>query len=105
MIIEVNGKRIRKQRYRAYKILLLQHIEYELHCIDRQNHCIVNIDLKYGGRIATSIGTHFAFGEEIKRREISFTKLPDKVKKQVVEAITYIEKNGTPMENDESVFS
>ena len=52
-----------------------------------------------------SIGNVWGNGEKIERREVSFNKLPDTVKKQVIEAITYIENNGTPMKNDESVFS
>jgi hypothetical protein len=65
----------------------------------------VQICLNRGGKLAMSIGTHFGNDEKIRRYEISFRKLPDDVKLQVIECITYIEKNGTPMENDESVFS
>jgi len=36
--------------------------------------------------------------------EVSFRKLPDDVKHQVREAVAYIEKKGTPMENDEPIF-
>lgn len=103
MIIEINSKRIRKLKYQTYKIIGKN--RYELRYTDRKKLQIVNISLEYGGKLATTVGDVFGTGEKIERYEISFAKLPDDVKKQVVEAIDYIEKNGTPMENDESVFS
>ncbi len=106
MIVEINGKRKRKLHYQTYKIIGKN--EYELHYHKRgqtPGTMPVKIDLKYGGKLASSIGGVFGSGEKIKRYEISFRQLPDKVKQQVLEAIDYIENNGTPMENDESVFS
>ena len=103
MIIEINGKRIRKVKYQSYKIIG-ENLQ-ELHYTDRKKLQRVNISLEYGGKLATTVGDVFGTGEKIERYEISFAKLTDDVKKQVVKAIDYIEKNGTPMENDESVFS
>ncbi len=106
MIVEINGKRKRKLHFQTHKIIGRK--QYELHYHKRgqtPGTWPVNICLKYGGKLAVSVGDHRGDGGKIMRREISFNKLPDDVKKQVVEAITYMEKNGTPMENDESVFS
>jgi len=106
MIVEINGKRKRKLHFQTHKVIGKN--QYELHYHKRgqtPGTMPVKIELKYGGKLATSIGTHFGSGEKIKRYEISFRKLPDEVKQQVLEAIDHIEKNGTPMENDESVFS
>ena len=103
MIVKINDKRIKKDKYQTYKIKGVN--QYELHYIDRKTLRMVNICLEYGGKLATSIGNIGRNGKKIKRYEVSFNKLPDNIKKQVVTAILYIEENGTPMENDESVFS
>ncbi len=96
MIIETNGKRTRKVKFQTHKII--GENKYELHYTEREKLLQVNIPLNYEGKLATSIGDY-------KRYEISFNKLPDKVKKQVVVAIGHIENNGTPMDNDESIYS
>lgn len=104
MIVEINGKRKRKLDFQTHKILGRK--EYQLHYYKRGSGVYpVNIPLKYRGRLATSIGDVFGSGEKIRRREVSFAKLPDNVKCQVLIAIEHIENKGTPMENDESVFS
>ncbi len=111
MIVEIDGKRVRKAQYQTYKIIGTK--KYELHYTYRKRICqtdywtlqSVNICLGYDGRLATSVGDIFGDGEKIRRYEISFNKLPDNVKKQVVVAIKSIEENGTPIENNESVFS
>jgi hypothetical protein len=106
MIVEINGKRKRKLHFQTHKVIGKD--QYELHYHKRgqtPGTMPVKICLNRGGKLAMSIGTHFGSGEKIKRYEISFRRLPDKVKEQVKEAIDYIEKNGTPMENDESIFS
>jgi len=100
MIVEINGQRKRKLKYQTYKIIGRN--QYELHYTDRENY--QQVQIRCGGKLATSIATHFGTGEKIERREISFAKLPDNVKQQVLKAISYIEEHGTPMENDESVF-
>lgn len=105
MIVEIDGKRKRKLHYQTYKIIGRN--EYELHYHKRgqmPGTRPVSICLEYGGKLAMSIGDVFGSGEKIRRREVSFRKLPDNIKLQVLTAIDYIEKNGTPMENDESVF-
>lgn len=105
MIVEINGKRKRKLYFQTHKIIGKN--QYELHYYKRgqtPGTRPVNICLNRGGKLAMSIGDVFGSGEKIKRREVSFRKLPNEVKQQVLEAIDYIEKNGTPMENDESVF-
>ncbi len=90
--------RKRKQNFQTYKIKGEK--VYELHLLSnfegyRQWY---NISLKYGGKLATSIGDGY------ERYEISFRKLPDNIKEQVRIAIKYIEDNGTPMENDELIY-
>ncbi len=95
MIIEIKGKRTRKEKFQTHKIIGKN--EYELRYTDRTKLQEVNICLKWGGKLATGIGDR-------ERREISFNKLPVDVKQQVITAIQYVENNGTPMENDESVF-
>lgn len=107
MIVEIDGKRKRKLYYQTYKILGRNDYELIYHKRNKGGLlCMpVSIVLKYGGKLAMSVGSHFGSGEKIKRREVSFRKLPDNVKQQVLTAIDYIEKNGTPMENDESIYS
>jgi len=102
MIVEMK-KRIRKPKFQTYKIIGKK--KYELHYTDREKLEKVNILLGCEGKLATNIGNVFGDGTPIKRREVSFNKLPDTVKKQVVKCIEHIEKCGTPMENDKSVFS
>jgi len=102
MIVEINGKRKRKRGFQTFKIK--GEDRYELRMYPK-GQMPVNIVLKYGGKLAMSIGTHFGSGEKIERYEVSYNKLPEAVKQQVVEAIQHIEANGSPMENDESVFS
>jgi len=106
MIIEINGKRTRRIDFQTYKIIGMD--KYELHYYKKGQKPIVwpvNIFLEYGGELAGTIGDVWGNDTPIKRYEISFNKLPDNIKKQVIECIKYMEKNGTPMENDESVFS
>jgi len=102
MIVEINGKRKRKSGFQTFKIKGQD--KYELRMYPK-GHMPVNIELKYGGKLATSVGTHFGSGEKIESYEVSYNKLPAAVQQQVVECITYIESNGSPIENDESVFS
>lgn len=59
----------------------------------------VNIPLEYGGKLAV---TPSRWQD---RYEVSFAKLPDDVKEQVRVAVAHIESQGTPMDNDESVFT
>ena len=91
--------RKRKQNFQTYKIKGEK--VYELHLLsDFEGYKKeYNISLKYGGKLATSIGDGY------ERYEVSFRKLPDTVKEQVRVAIKYIEDNGTPMENDEHIYS
>ena len=98
----INGKRI--QYFQTYKIIGQN--KYEL-CFAKEEarHKVYNIPLEYGGKLATSLGDHYYDGTRIKRRQVSFKQLPFDVKKQVIAAIDYIELNGTPMENDQHVFS
>ena len=104
MIVEINGKRKRKLHFQTHKIIGRK--QYELHYHKRNSGVFpVQIVLEYGGKLAMSIGDVFGNDEKIRRREVSFRKLPDEIKKQVLAAIDYIEKNGTPMENDESIYS
>ena len=101
MIVEINGKRKRKHAFQTFKIKGKD--QYELRMYPK-GYRPVNIELEYGGKLATSVGTHFGSGEKIERYEVSFAKLPPNVQQQVTEAVTYIESNGTPIENDESIF-
>lgn len=101
--------RKRKTNFQTFKIKGRK--QYELHLLTAKMGKSprysqdVNILLEYGGKLATSIGDIWGSGEKIERYEISFAKLPDEVKEQVRVAVAYIEANGTPMENDESVFN
>lgn len=102
MIVEINGKRKRKRAFQTFKIKGSSRYELRLY---QKGRMPVNIPLEYGGKLATNVGTHFGSGEKIERYEVSYAKLPDDVKKQVSEAVSYIEENGTPFDNDESIFS
>jgi len=102
MIVEINGKRKRKRNYQTFKIKGKNRYELRMYSKGQRP---VNIELEYGGKLATSAGTHFGSGDKIERYEVSYAKLPPNVKQQVVTAVTYIEANGTPMENDEPVFN
>ncbi len=97
--------RKRKLNFQTYKIK--KSSKFELHLFsDFQGYKKeYNIPLKYGGKLATSVGDVTGDNEKIERYEISFRKLPDYIKEQVRIAIKYIEDNGTPMENDESIYS
>jgi len=102
MIVEINGKRKRKRAFQTFKIKGRD--EYELRMYPK-GHMPVNIFLEHGGKLAGSVGTHWGSGEKIERYEVPFNKLPEAVKAQVVECVTYIEAKGSPIENDESVFA
>ena len=98
--------RKRKLNFQTYKIKGKN--EYELHLLSNfTGHIqLSNIPLEYGGKLATNVGDIRGLdNEKIERYEVSFRKLPDNIKEQVRIAIKYIENNGTPMENDESIYS
>ena len=58
-----------------------------------------DIPLKYGGQLATTPHDHRTI------YAVSFAKLPESVREKVRLAVAYIETNGTPMENDEHIYS
>ncbi len=97
--------RKRKIGFQTYKIKGKK--VYELHLLSKFEgyRKAYNIPLEYGGKLATSVGDITGNNEKIERYEVSFRKLPDTVKEQVRVAIKYIEDNGTPMENDEHIYS
>ena len=95
--------RKRKVAFQTFKIKGEK--KYELHLypwrlkLEGNTHLQpVNIDLKYGGGLATSIGD----GE---RYEVPFSKLPEEVKDDVRVAVAFVESEGTPMKNDKSVYA
>jgi hypothetical protein len=59
---------------------------------------IWNIPLEYGGRLAM---TAPPLSET---RPVALNRLSEEEQQQVIEAIAYIEENGDPIDNDESIF-
>ena len=101
MIVEIDGKRKRKNDFQTFKIKGKKLYELQMFI---KNHGYVNILLEHGGKLASSIGTHIG-GEEIQLYPVSFAQLPFVTQSQVLEAIQYIEQNGNPVDNDESIYS
>lgn len=93
-----------KKKYELHLLATAPDVHIKDRIISRHRQWY-NIDLEYGGKLASGVGDIFGDGTPIERYEVSFAKLPDDVKEQVRVAIAYIEANGTPIENDESVFN